>query len=128
MDRGCQGARVAEENPAHASQRHGAACVWLNANPMKRILPLIGLCLPLMSLAADEKPMASKLSIERFDPAFDQLVASDAKVEKLAEGYTWSEGPVWFKGALLFSDVPQNVVYRWAEGMKVAEVFLKPSG
>lgn len=81
-----------------------------------------------MSFAADEKPMASRLFIERFDPAFDQLVAADAKVEKLAEGYTWSEGPVWFKGALLFSDVPQNVVYRWAEGMKSAEVFLKPSG
>jgi gluconolactonase len=77
---------------------------------MKRILPLIGFCLPLMSFAADEKPMAPKMIIERFDPAFDQLVAADAKVEKLAEGYTWSEGPVWFKGAVLFSDVPKNVV------------------
>src|SRR5688500_19553269 len=78
---------------------------WLSLNPMKRYLPLIGLCLPLMSFAADQKAETPKMFIERFDPAFDQLVGTDAKVEKLAEGYTWSEGPVWFKGALLFSDV-----------------------
>ena len=47
-----------------------------------------------------------------------RLIASDAKIEILAEGYDWSEGPVWIKdgGYLLFSDVPQNVVYRWKAG------------
>lgn len=81
-----------------------------------------------MSFAADSKPASSGGFIERFDPAFDRLVAADARVEKLSEGYRWSEGPVWYQGAVLFSDVPNNVVYRWAEGMKEAEVFLKPSG
>ena len=95
---------------------------------MKRYLPLIGLFLPLMSFAADQKSEPPKLFIERFDPAFEKLVAADAKVEKLAGGYTWSEGPVWYKGAVLFSDVPNNVVHRWAEGMTASEVFLKPSG
>jgi gluconolactonase len=93
---------------------------------MKRILPLIGFCVPLLSFAAEQS--APKEYIERFDPSFDKLMAADAKVERLAEGFTWSEGPVWFDGALLFSDVPQNTVYRWAEGMTKAEVFLKPSG
>jgi gluconolactonase len=56
-------------------------------------------------------------------------VPKDARVEKLAEGYDWSEGPAWDKatGALLFSDVPMNTVYRWKEGAGVS-VFLKPSG
>src|SRR5512132_505236 len=67
--------------------------------------------------------------IERLDPALDRLVASDATIETLADGYDWSEGPVWVKngGFLLFSDVPQNVIYRWKEG-EGARVYLKPSG
>lgn len=44
---------------------------------------------------ADEKiPRTFNAKIERFDPALDQLLAADAMVEKLAEGFTWSEGPV----------------------------------
>jgi gluconolactonase len=69
-------------------------------------------------------------SIERNDPALDQLLAPDAKIEKLAEGFTWSEGPVWVKreGCLLFSDVPKNAVYKWKDGSMAATEFLKPSG
>lgn len=66
--------------------------------------------------------------IERFDPALDAVLATEARVEKLAEGFQWSEGPVWYNGAVVFSDVPQNTVYRWREGLSAAEVFLKPSG
>ena len=92
---------------------------------MNRILAAVRVCLGLSTLAASA---AAKEFIERFDPAFDRLVAADARIERLAEGFTWSEGPVWYDGALLFSDVPKNVVYRWAEGMKRADVFLQPSG
>jgi len=69
------------------------------------------------------------LRIERLDPGLDRLIASDAKIEILAEGYDWSEGPVWIKdgGYLLFSDVPQNTVYRWKAG-EGARPYLKPSG
>ena len=68
-------------------------------------------------------------SIERKDPRFDRLVPRDAVIEKLAEGFDWSEGPIWFKraGFLLFSDVPRNTVLRWEEGDK-ARVYIKPSG
>ena len=50
-------------------------------------------------------------SIERFGPAIDALIPANAKIEKLAEGFTWSEGPAWWPQgqALIFSDVPQNV-------------------
>jgi len=67
--------------------------------------------------------------IERLDPALDRLVAPDTRIEILAQGYDWSEGPIWVKDGeyLLFSDVPQNVVYRWKQG-EGATAYLKPSG
>lgn len=97
-------------------------------NPLKCLLPLAGLCLPLFSLAADAQPDVFKGSIERHDPKFDELVAPDAAMEKIAEGFNWSEGPVWYQNTLLFSDVPENVVHQWKPGARSTEVFLKPSG
>ena len=48
--------------------------------------------------------------ILRENPLIDKLLATDAKVEVLASGMAWSEGPVWVKdgGYLLFSDIPNN--------------------
>jgi gluconolactonase len=68
-------------------------------------------------------------SIERADPRFDALVPPDAQIEVLAEGFDWAEGPVWVPGGgyVLFSDVPQNVVFKWKEGEGLSE-FLRPSG
>ncbi len=61
--------------------------------------------------------------------ALDRLVPADSPIEKLAEGFTWSEGPVWIEEGryLLFSDVPANKMYRWSERDGVS-VFLDPSG
>jgi gluconolactonase len=70
---------------------------------------------------------ANKL-IERLDPGIDALIASSAAVEPACEGFIWSEGPVWKDGALFFSDVPANILYRWRPGSSHAEVFLEPSG
>ena len=74
-------------------------------------------------------PKDAKSSIERLDPALDGLIATDAVIENLGSGFNWSEGPVWEpkQGALLFSDVPDNRIYRWKDGEGVA-VFLEPSG
>jgi len=70
------------------------------------------------------------ITIERLDPALDALLPAGTKVEQLADGFEWSEGPVWMPeagGYLLFSDVPANRVYRWNEAEGVT-VFLQPSG
>ena len=68
-------------------------------------------------------------SVEVLDPALHSILPAAAKIEKLAAGFQWTEGPVWLRNgqALLFSDIPRNTVYRWKEGMGITE-FLKPSG
>jgi gluconolactonase len=67
--------------------------------------------------------------IERLDPRFDALVPPGAILEKVADGSVWTEGPLWDAraGALLFSDVPRNGVFRWKEGDGVT-AFFSPSG
>jgi gluconolactonase len=62
-------------------------------------------------------------------PELAQIIDADAKIEVLAEGFRWSEGPAWVKdgGYLLFSDVPQNKVFKWKDGEGLS-VFLTPSG
>ena len=68
-------------------------------------------------------------SIERLDPAFDAIMPPDWRIEKLAAGFIWSEGPVWIASGqyLLFTDVPGNTLYRWSERDGLS-VFLEPSG
>jgi gluconolactonase len=67
--------------------------------------------------------------IERLDPALDRVIAPTAFIEKLARGFVWAEGPVWDKrnNALYFTDVPQNVVFKWQPGIGTHD-FLHPSG
>ena len=68
-------------------------------------------------------------SIERNDPALDDLVPPDALLEILAEGFDWSEGPVWVNegGYVLFSDIPPNAIYKWKDG-EGHSLYLQPSG
>lgn len=72
--------------------------------------------------------------IVRTDPRLEKLIPKDAKIEVLSSGFTWSEGPVWVKdpkadggGYLLFSDVPENTIFKWTEKGGLTP-FLKPSG
>lgn len=68
-------------------------------------------------------------AIVRLDPRLDKLVSADAKLEKIAEGLVWAEGPVWHRNGnyLLFSDVPNNRIVKWKAG-EPTSVFLEPSG
>jgi gluconolactonase len=67
--------------------------------------------------------------IERLDPAFDKLIPKESYLENLADGFDWSEGPIWIKdgGYLLCSDIPKNQIVKWQDG-KGKSVFLEPSG
>ncbi|WP_439554791.1 SMP-30/gluconolactonase/LRE family protein [Dyadobacter sp.] len=79
------------------------------------------------AFAQKQYPTMGKVIFE--DAAFEKLIAKDAKVEVLASGFDWSEGPVWVKEGsfLLFSDDPKNRVYKWEEKSGLS-VFLEPSG
>ncbi|MFV2083586.1 SMP-30/gluconolactonase/LRE family protein [Micromonospora sp. LOL_021] len=56
------------------------------------------------------------------DPSFRRLVAPDATLDRLYSGMTWAEGPTFFadSGAVVFSDVPGNRMYRWSADGTVA--------
>ncbi len=69
-------------------------------------------------------------SIERLTPQFNQLVSPETKLEVLASGFTWTEGPVWVgdeSGYLLFSDIPRNSIFQWRADQGIS-LFMKPSG
>ncbi len=64
-------------------------------------------------------------TVLRMDASVDAIVPADAVIEKLAGGQGFTEGPVWISSGphLLFSDIPANNIYRWAEGDTEASVF-----
>jgi gluconolactonase len=68
-------------------------------------------------------------TLEKMDPALDAIISPDAKAEIIADGIDWSEGPLWVEkiNALLWSDVLQNIIYKWTPE-KGKEVYLTPSG
>jgi gluconolactonase len=74
-------------------------------------------------------PPSTDMRIERLDPALDRLIAPDSKIEVLAQGHDWTEGPLWIKQGryLLFSDIPKNSIYRWKEG-EGERLYLQPAG
>jgi len=82
---------------------------------------------------------SAKLEVERTDSALDTIVPADAKLEKVADGFAFTEGPVWIdagnpslapdsaEGFLLFSDPNNNLIYRCTPEGDV-DVFTTKSG
>jgi gluconolactonase len=67
-------------------------------------------------------------TIERLDPMLEVIVPAQARLEKLAIGFIWTEGPVWIKsGYLMFAYIPSNSIRKWTPGAR-ASIFLQPSG
>lgn len=92
----------------------------------------ISLLLSALALACWGQPPRSYPvlgKIVREDPRLDELLPADARIEVLATGFEWSEGPVWDRkgGFLLFSDIPRNSIYKWSRERGI-ELYLKPSG
>jgi gluconolactonase len=88
---------------------------------------LVSLCSPGGGGAAEYPTFGS---IERLDPRLAALIPADARIEVLASGFEWAEGPVWVRdegGYLLFSDIPKNQILRWSEEEGI-EVYLEPAG
>src|SRR5260221_343771 len=68
-------------------------------------------------------------AVEILDPSFAKYRIALASVERLATGFRWCEGPVWFGDGryLLWSDIPNNRVMKWEEETGAVSVFRKPS-
>jgi gluconolactonase len=69
--------------------------------------------------AAAAKPAAVAASVQRLDPALDAIVPKDAKLEKVAGGFDFVEGPVWNKGELWFADLAGNKLFALGANGKV---------
>lgn len=73
-------------------------------------------------------PRFVETTIVRHDPALDAIIAPGTKIEKIAEGFIFTEGPVWLpSGELLFSDPNANRIYRWSPNAGVS-TFRESSG
>ena len=66
---------------------------------------------------------------EIIDPRFSALVNGSARLEKLADGLKWAEGPAWFGSGryLVWSDIPNNRMMRYDETDGSVSVFRSPS-
>lgn len=87
-----------------------------------------------ITLAQDSTNFPVIGEVITLDPALADLLEADARIEVLSSGFVWSEGPVWVAekehpagGYLLFSDIPNNRVVRWDEGLG-AKTWLQPAG
>lgn len=74
------------------------------------------------------REMISDPNIEALDDEFLEILCPDSRVEAIAEGLKFTEGPVWMdaEGCLLFSDIPADTIYRWSQQDGLS-VFRKPS-
>jgi len=69
-------------------------------------------------------------SVVEVDGSFARYRLPLAKIERIAHGYRWAEGPAWFGDSrtLVWSDVPGNTMWKWDEETGAVSVFRKPSG
>ncbi len=67
--------------------------------------------------------------VDRLSPEMDKIISPGIQPEILADGFTWTEGPLWLpdQEALVFSDIPENSIFKWSEEDGL-ELYLKPSG
>ena len=81
-----------------------------------------------IAVSADTVKVLSRY-IRILDADALNLIDSTAAIEVIAEGYKWTEGPLFISDSdyLIYSDVPANKIYKWKEG-KGTSLFLEPSG
>lgn len=76
-----------------------------------------------------EATPVSNFSIEILNNEVLELIDPKAEIEVLAEGFEWTEGPLWIPSGkyLLFSEIPGNTVYKW-DAKNGATTYIHPSG
>jgi len=76
------------------------------------------------------QPSEVNVRIEKNDPAMDAIVGPNPKIWKLAEGFQFTEGPIFVREGnyLLFSDPNANTIYKYDPQTEALSVFRTPSG
>jgi gluconolactonase len=95
---------------------------------MKKIIFLL-ILLTQGLIGFPQSPSGEIGTIEFVSDELSSLIKKDAKVEIIAQGFQFTEGPLWVnkEKMLLFSDVPGNTIYKWTEA-KGKEIYLRPGG
>lgn len=98
------------------------------------IATLVLLSLVACNNLAEQKPAATKTypetgRIEKWEAGLDSVLGEKTRIEIIATGFDWSEGPLWVEDQqmLLFSDVPRDTVFQWTDSGGIRP-YLTPSG
>ena len=76
---------------------------------------------------SQQEKSGSKIIVN--DPEIHEIITKDVEIEILAEGFEWTEGPLWLEkeNKLIFSDIPNNSIFEWTEKEGI-KLYLKPAG
>ena len=99
--------------------------IWMRLAKLSFSRPELGAAGPMAV-----EPQEVNVHVERLDPSIDRLVPRNAKVYKLAEGFQFTEGPIWIRneGRLLFSDPNANRIYAYDPAKGALSVYREHSG
>jgi gluconolactonase len=82
---------------------------------------------PAADTGTDNGIVSVPFQVDRLDPAINSIIPADAKLERVATGFKWVEGPVWSGDSLYFAEIPSNSIRKWTPGQGVS-IWLQPSG
>ncbi|MDB5450411.1 MAG: gluconolactonase [Phenylobacterium sp.] len=102
----------------------------LKALKLGSMLAALAVCGPLATAQAADAPAASantETGVLRLDPALDKVIAPGARIEKVATGFGFAEGPMWRQGRLWFADLTGNKMLAVSPDGKV-EVLIDHAG
>jgi gluconolactonase len=120
--------RVVLTRDARPGQSFVVAVFAMNGPISANVGNFVWLRTATLELHRPAAPARGHGTIERLDAALDAIVPRDARIDKVADGFQFIEGPVWHPdGYLLFSDPNANVIYRWTPDGDLS-VFMAKSG
>ncbi len=93
-----------------------------------KIASIILLSTPVLTESSSSKIAVFTISQNQQSNQIQGILDANSTLEKIANGFRFIEGPIWHpEGFLLFSDIPENTIYKWQPNEGVT-VFRKPSG
>lgn len=95
------------------------------------LLLMTGIALGLVDMNAQPiavKDVVDGAKVVRRSPALDAILAPDVTIERVAKGFVFTEGPMWHKGALWFSDLRGNKMYSLSSDGQLKVMLEKAGG